>query len=43
VQSDGRLPIGIWSRRLLTIHSRGTRIVPILVPLTQALGPYEHS
>jgi hypothetical protein len=25
--------------RALTIHSRGTKIVPILLPLTQALGP----
>ena len=24
----------------LTIHSRGTKIVPILLPLTQALGPH---
>ena len=24
----------------LTIHSRGTKIVPILLPLTQALGPW---
>ena len=27
----------------LTIHSRGTRIVPILLPLTQALGAKIHS
>ena len=29
---------GPGPHRHLTIHSRGTRIVPILLPLTQALG-----
>ena len=34
---DGRADIPSVSCTFLTIHSRGTRIVPILVPLTQAL------